>query len=190
MTQREDYLKGVKLLISLRRRTQLFLISFTVCIILAAFAYVFYGDTRMINVFSVIIILLMGTILGMVTLSYRRIILAKLIIDNRIMHIRQAQISRTKELPCIGKTNQSDMEVFISCFGVLINSKIIKFNLDGIVLKKVELSDRYVTLTYGRKSRNETIRILHEALTVQEMIRITEVFRYETGVTPVLVDDK
>lgn len=190
MMQRGNYIKGVKLLISLRMRTMLFLITFMICILLVVSTYMFYGNKGIINTFIAITILVMGVLLWMVTLSYRRIMLAKLIIDNRIMHIRQAQINRTKGLSDLGKRLQADMEVFISCFGVLIDSKVIKFNLDGIVLKKVELSDRYVTLTYGTKCRNETIRILHETLTVQEMIRISEVFRYETGVLPVLVDEK
>jgi hypothetical protein len=104
------------------------------------------------------------------------------------MHIKQAQILNQKvRISHRNKSVNKDIEVFISCFGILIDTKMIKFNLDGVLLKKIQLSDRYITLSYGRENTDERIRILHETLTIYEMIRIIESFRYETGVTPVLI---
>lgn len=191
MTERGNYMNGVSLLMGLRRRTKLFLIAIALCILLVVLAIAFYGYMIIIDTFIAIIIAFMCMLLLMITFSYKKLMMAKLIIDNRIMHIRQAQIiddknnafSQNKKLP-------SDIEIFISCFGILVDSRIIKFNLDGVTLQTVELSDRYITLTYGTKRKSEKIRILHETLTFQEMIRITESFRYETGVTPILVNEK
>ena len=56
-------------------------------------------------------------------------------------------------------------------------------------MKEVQLSDRYITMSYGRNNTEEKIRILHEPLTIYELIRIIENFRYETGVTPVLIKE-
>ncbi|MDF2484119.1 MAG: hypothetical protein K0R46_287 [Herbinix sp.] len=191
MAELGNYMNGVTLLIALKRRIKIFLIAIVICVLLLIIAYIFYGERVITNVFIVIILVLMCTLLLMITLSYKKIMTAKLIIENRIMHIRQAQIIDEKNCAFrLNKKLRPDIEVFVSCFGILVDSKIVKFNLDGVTLKSVELSDRYITLTYGTESRSEKIRILHETLTIQEMIRITESFRYETGVTPVLVDEK
>jgi archaellum component FlaF (FlaF/FlaG flagellin family) len=188
MTKRGDSIRCTKFLKQLKRRTEFFLITFALSIITVAFAYMFYEDSIFMNALFISIIIVMGILLILITLSYKKIVVAKLIIDNRIMHIKQAQILNQKvRISHRNKSVNKDIEVFISCFGILIDTKMIKFNLDGVLLKEIQLSDRYITLSYGRENTDERIRILHETLTIYEMIRIIESFRYETGVTPVLI---
>lgn len=188
MAGRGNY-KGMYLLVSLKRRTELFLIGSIVCIIFVALAYAFRMEEVLINAFIIADIVFIGILLFMITLSYRKIMLAKLIIENRIVHLKQTQgvLSNEDETD---PHDYSDKEVFISCFGLMMDNKIIKFNLDGILLKSVELNEQCMTITFGTTKKNKKIRIEHAPMTVQDMIRISEKIRYETGVIPVLVDEK
>jgi archaellum component FlaF (FlaF/FlaG flagellin family) len=190
MTKQADNIRCAKFFKQLKSRTEIFLVTFAFSIMAVAFTYVFYEDSMFMNNLVISIIIIMGILLISITLSYKKVVAAKLIIDNRIMYLKQAHILDQKvQSSHINKSVNKDIEVFISCFGILIDSKIIKFNLDGVLLKEVQLSDRYITLGYGRDNTVERIRILHETLTIYEMIRIIESFRYETGVTPVLIKE-
>ena len=191
MQQRGEYIKSAKLLRQLKRRAGFFLMAVTLSILKVVFAFAFCEDSIVLNMIIVSCIIVMVIVLSLITLSCRQVISAKLIIDNRIMHIKSAQIlDQGASTQHIKKSGSEDIEVFISCFGILMDTKIIKFNLDGVLLKEVQLSDRYIILGYGRDITEKKIRILHETLTIYEMIRIIESFRYETGVTPVLIEDK
>lgn len=174
---------------ALRRRMEIFLITLSLCILLIALAYLLYGQKIIVNIFIVISILIMGVLLALITSSYKKLLTAKLIIENRIMYIRQPQMNSVECNKSRSMASKADVEVYISCFGILMDAKVIKFNIDGVYLQEVELGNEYITFTYGTKKRSEKIRILHETMSVQEMIRITESFRYETGVTPVLVNE-
>ncbi len=114
----------------------------------------------------------------------KSIITARLIIENQIIHIRpvvfheQGKKSRANFLPV------EPIEVFVSCFGILLDSKIIKFNQDGIKLKAVEIGRDFISLAYGTRERTQTTRLLRAAMDNGELDKITERFRYETGVVP------
>lgn len=189
MTGNGKYINGVHILISLKRRIELFLIGSIFCILFVAFAYAFHMDKMFIKAFIISGIVLLVFLLFMITLSYKKIMMAKLIIDNRILHLKQTHITLLK-VDDSKLRNSTEAEVFVSCFGIMLDKRIIKFNLDGIVLKSVELSDKYMSFIYGTDSRSKKIRIEHAPMTVQETIRIAENFRYETGVIPVLSDWK
>jgi len=113
---------------------------------------------------------------------------ARLIIENQIMYIRPLvlQIERN------GKTYElfarDFMEIFVSCFGILLDSKIIKFNQNGVHLKKVELGHSFIALTYGTNLKTQTTSILHSETENSVLLKIAEKFRYETGITPSIVD--
>ena len=190
MTNFDASFRGMKLLANLRRRMEFLLIIITVCLILIAFAYIFSENETILDTLITLLLLCLGILLWMIALFCKKIMLAKLIFENRIMYIRQAKIITTHNTPNTKKELQSSPEVFVSCFGVLIDTKVIKFNIDKVQLKAIELRENYITMTYGKGQKNETMRIFHETTSAQEMIRIAETFRYETGVIPVLVDDK
>ncbi len=114
----------------------------------------------------------------------RKLKTARLIIENQILHIQPAIIDTgTCDSPIGG------IEIIISCFGILLGSRVIKFNLDGVKLKAVEIGGEFICLTYGAKDKQtQKIKILHGAIDGLEMQRIGERFRYETGVVPIIKD--
>lgn len=118
--------------------------------------------------------------------EFKRLKAARLIIENQILHIQPAVIDlgdRGKEE--VGSPSEA-IEVFISCFGILLNSKIIKFNQDGVHLKAVEIGRDFICLTYGTDRRTQKTQIIHALIDEPELNNIVEKFRYETGIIPTL----
>ncbi len=169
----------------LKRRTEVLLLAMGLCMTFTAMAHVYHKTQLMFLVSIIINIIVMCFLLGFLTVTYKGLITAKLIADNRILSIEQAQViwSAKNRLRKV-----TEKEVIISCFGILLGSRVIKYNLDGISLMAVELGDEFISVTYGAERKKQKIRILHERMRVQDLIRITEKFRYETGITPVLTD--
>lgn len=127
---------------------------------------------------------------GLSIREYRRFKAARLIIENKILHIQPAVIDAGN--PDKGGRNLpgGSIEVYISCFGILLDSRIIKFNRDGIRLIAVELEEDYISLTYGTDKRTENIRLLRAAADSGEIKEIAEKFRYETGVVSTHYDKR
>ncbi len=119
--------------------------------------------------------------------EYDRYQAARLIIDNKIMHI---QVAKTEgQVGTAGASRDNgDFEVYISCFGVLLDSRIIKFNVDAIKLKGVEIGRDFVFLSYGNERATQGISILHGPIGLQELQRCIDRFCYETGINPVTLD--
>jgi len=92
---------------------------------------------------GLIVTILLEVVLALFLIrTIRSLKIAKLIMENQILHI------------------QSDAtETFISCFGMLLNEKVIKFNLDRTQLIKVEIGGRYIEMTYGTHNKIEKTRI-------------------------------
>ncbi len=61
------------------------------------------------------------------------------------------------------------MEVFVSYFGILLDSKIIKFNQDGILLKAVEIGRDFISLTYGKGKQIRNTRLFHAEISSGEL---------------------
>lgn len=106
----------------------------------------------------------------------RKLRIARLIAENQILHIRTAAIG----------DGADDIEVFVSYFGILVDSKIIKFNQESTFLKAVEIGRDYISLTYGTDRRVQSTRLLHAAIDDEEAERIAERFHRETGIIPVI----
>lgn len=129
--------------------------------------------------------------LCMLMRQYKHYTTAKLIIENQIMHIEAAQIKEASQIkegifenaPILG-----NIEVYISCFGILLDSKIIKFNIDGISLKEVGIGRKWICLVYGKDKKNESVRILHGGMEHLEVKELVERFRYETGIVPMTAE--
>ncbi|MEA4816424.1 MAG: hypothetical protein VB120_06170 [Lachnospiraceae bacterium] len=120
--------------------------------------------------------------------AFKNIKTAQLIIENQIMYVMPMVFQMQKN----GKTSElfarDFVEVFVSCFGILLDSKIIRFNQNGIRLKKVELGRDFILLTYGTNLKTQTSRILHSETENSVLLKIAEKFRYETGIIPSIID--
>ena len=117
--------------------------------------------------------------------KYKELKTAELIADNRILHVRPAVVGPDGS----GRPSPSgSMEVFVSGFGMLLDSKVIKFNMNGIRLKGVEIGSEYLSLDYGTDRGTQKTRILHAAMDSREMRDMAEKFRFETGIVPVITD--
>jgi hypothetical protein len=55
-------------------------------------------------------------------------------------------------------------------------------------LKAVEIGRDYVSLSYGTDKRLQTSRLLNTTLNEDELRTISERFRDETGIVPVIID--
>lgn len=114
--------------------------------------------------------------------EYGRLRLARLITGNAIMYIRTAVIRDLSD--GTEKVRHTDSEVFVSYFGILLDSRLIKFNQDGIRLRDVEFGLDYISLTYGTEHRIQNTRLLRPAISREELGAVAERFRFETGIVP------
>ena len=109
--------------------------------------------------------------------------IARLIVENPILHIRTAVISDLSD-EAAQQSEPENTEVIVSYFGILLDEKVIKFNQDGIRLRTVEIGADFISFTYGTEKRTQNIRLLRPAINPEELDKIAEKFRYETGITP------
>lgn len=118
----------------------------------------------------------------------KKLTAARLIVENQILHIQPA-VFRNRDVrkeieiyPC------ETVEMFVSCFGILLGSKIIKFNQEGIRLKAVEIGRNYLSIDYGTDTDIRNIRLIHARPDSAVLTGIIEKFRYETGVVPIITE--
>ena len=111
--------------------------------------------------------------------------IARLIAENSILHIRTSVISDLSD-EAEQQSNTEITEVIVSYFGILLDEKVIKFNQDGIRIRAVDIGGDFISFTYGTEKRTQNIRLLRPAIDPEELDKISEKFRYETGITPIL----
>lgn len=102
---------------------------------------------------------------------------AKLIVENTIIRIPSV---------LIGEDYTENIEIYISCFGILIDSKVIKYNVGNIKLKGIEINTEYICLNFGRDEKIQKTCILHGSISEEEQQQISKRFHRETGIMPVL----
>lgn len=117
--------------------------------------------------------------------EYRKMKTAQLIIENKIFNIRTAAICTNTD-DATKPRDTENIEVFVSYFGILLDTKVIKFNQDGILLKAVEIGRDFISLTYGTVKRMQNTRLLCPSLAGSEQESIAEKFLFETGLAPVI----
>lgn len=110
---------------------------------------------------------------------------AKLITENKLMHIQTAKIE--ERISDTGCSHIDGIEVIVSCFGILLDSKVIQFNMNGIDLKGVEIGRESICFSYNTSGKDRSIQILHGELGNREIQSFTEKFTYETGIEPIMV---
>lgn len=119
--------------------------------------------------------------------EHRKLKVAQLIVENQMLSIRTATIcDNAGDSPGPGDTE--GIEAFVSCFGILLDSRVIKFNQEGIFLKTVEIGSDSISFTYGTNKYVQRTRLLHAAIDDKEVERTAERFRHETGIIPVIID--
>ena len=116
----------------------------------------------------------------------QRLTAARLIVENQILHIQPAVLRERNSMKESEAEPCETVEMFVSCFGILLGSKVIKFNQEGIRLKAVEIGRDYLSLDYGRDTDIRNIRLIHSRPDSTVLTDIIEKFRYETGITPTI----
>lgn len=116
----------------------------------------------------------------------QRLTAARLIVENQILHIQPAVLRERDSRKESEAESCETIEMFVSCFGILLGSKVIKFNQEGIRLKAVEIGRDYLSLDYGRDTDLRNIRLIHSRPDSAVLADIIEKFRYETGITPTI----
>lgn len=107
---------------------------------------------------------------------------AKLIIENKIMSIQPVLI-KTQD----GQSDEQSIDMTISCFGILLDTKVIRFNQGKVHLKTVELYHDYISITYGSNKKENQIRLLHKKIDQNQINDISKKFHFETGIVPKLL---
>lgn len=114
----------------------------------------------------------------------KKLTAALLIVENQILHIQPAVLRERHSMKESEAESCETVEMFVSCFGILLGSKVIKFNQEGIRLKAVEIGGDYLSLDYGRDTDLRNIRLIHSRPDSAVLADIIEKFRYEAGITP------
>lgn len=100
--------------------------------------------------------------------------IANLILENSILSI---EIAESEELK---------FKAYVSCFGILIGSELIKYNIDGIALKEIEIDDKYLYIRFGKGNKIEVFKLLYGEINNEELYKFTNKIKYETGIIPKL----
>ena len=101
---------------------------------------------------------------------------AKAIADSAVIRIQPAVIC-----------GQSNFGIYVSSFGILLGTKIIKFNQNGIWLRNVEIGQDYISFSYGARGEElQNIRLLYSKPDKDSLAGIIENFRKDTGVVPTI----
>lgn len=124
---------------------------------------------------------------GLYVRECSRLRAALLIVENQILHIRPVVVDAQERGKKMKGSPAETMEVFVSCFGILLDSRIIRFNQEGIHLKAVEIGQGFISFTYGTENQVHNTRLLCARIDKGELTKIIERFRYETGTVPRLV---
>lgn len=112
---------------------------------------------------------------------------ARLIVENQILHIQPAVFREWDSRDEFGTRPCETVEMFVSCFGILLGSKVIKFNQEGIQLKAVEIGPNYLSIDYGTNIDIQNIRLIYVRPESEGLAQIISKFRYETGIVPVVI---
>ena len=118
----------------------------------------------------------------------RKLSAARLIVENQTLHIQSAVFQMQRNVERSDYHWKESVEVFVSCFGILLDSMIIKFNQEGIRLKAVEIGRSCISLDYGTDTVTRRVSLFHAGTDSVKLEEMIERFRYETGITPVLIE--
>lgn len=174
---------------AIRRRKTIFAASagFGVVTSVTIFACGIFAPEIQTRMLLTVSVLASGWMAGLWIREHRKSEAAQLIVENQLLHIRPAVISEGAGEG--GKAEDAEnIDIFVSYFGILVGSKIIKFNQEGISLKAVEIGPDFISFTYGREKRVQNTRLLWAEINNGELEKLVERLRYETGIVPVIIN--
>lgn len=116
----------------------------------------------------------------------KKLTAARLIVENQILHIQPAVQRVRGSMKASEAESCETVEMFVSCFGILLGSKVIKFNQEDIRLKAVEIGRNYLSLDYGTDTDIRNIWLIHSISDSAVLEGIIEKFHHETGITPTI----
>ena len=156
-----------------------------VCIALLALALCLrFSYWEHCTVFS----LMGGTLaLALFLAARKKLMTARAIVESAVICIEPAVICGQGQAAKEEEGLREDFGIYVSCFGILLGTKLIKFNQDGIWLRAVEIGADSISFGYGASSEElQTIRLLYSRPSEDTLADVMESFRKETGVMPSL----
>ena len=160
----------------IRKRRNRYALLFAASICLA----VWLGATFMLEVVFAFGAISLISLLLLVRQS-RLLYDATLIWDNRILAVPSALIS----MP--GRQMKKDTEeTVVSTFGILIDSEIYRWGLDGVHgvrLSAVQIDQERMYLIFGDKDQTMRVELLHGMTQKQAVLDAAQKLLHETGVT-------
>lgn len=170
----------------IRGRLKYFIV-FTLLGFATTFVLIAMGEVGEINILVFMTIIFLVSAIAIIALGeYFRLKDTRLIKENPILRICNAKISDLSQEELESRRTERD-EVIISYFGILMGSRIIRFNQEGIRLRDVEIGEDFISLTYGKNDRLKNTRILKPLTDAKTLDEITEKFSYETGIKPRII---
>ncbi len=145
--------------------------------------YVFFPDHILFRIFF--LFLLAGLTLASLALAFLKFRIlreARLILENKLLTVRFAAVERGADVSSAG----GGVEVVVSCFGILLDSRVISFNRKANRLRRVEIGRNSSAFFYGAGAQTGRTTILHEPLSGEAALRLAESFRFETGAETLL----
>lgn len=109
---------------------------------------------------------------------------AGLIRDNPILSVTSAVVYTTN-----GQGKRDVQEAIVSTFGILIGSRIYKWNCDGMCgarLRAIEIDRARIYLTFGDGAETMRVELLHGITDEQAVMGVKQKLWRETGVTAVI----
>ena len=132
---------------------------------------------------------LMGSTIAaaMLLVTRKKLMAARAIAESAIICIQPAVIRGRAEEEKEGKELCENFGIYVSCFGILLGTKVIEFNRNGIWLKNVDIGHDHISFGYGAPGEEtHSIRLLYSKPCEDELAGIIEDFRKETGIVPVV----
>ncbi len=129
-------------------------------------------------IFTFSLLILIATLILLI-FEYKKMIIAKLITENKIFDI---------EVVKIHKGTPKTIVYTVSCFEILLDSKIIKYNIDRIELLNIKISRNIISFIYGKDAKFTKLKILHGIKDEKRIKEIVNRFKYELGINPIIRD--
>jgi hypothetical protein len=105
---------------------------------------------------------------------------ASLILDNRILSVPSAVISIQGD-----KRKRDVEETVVSTFGIMMGDRIYKWGSDGVrgvQLRAMEIDREWIYLTFGDGIKTMRVELLHGIADKEEVMKMKQRLRRETGV--------
>ncbi|MDL2254282.1 hypothetical protein LJC49_09505, partial [Ruminococcaceae bacterium OttesenSCG-928-I18] len=108
---------------------------------------------------------------------------AKLIFENRIFSVSQASVS---SLQGGHEKSIDEVEAMFSPFGVLLNGRVFRFRDGTRKLQDVKFVKETLLVEFCSEETHYHLQLLHGFTQKQEVEKVAEKIRYETGVIPTI----